>query len=109
MSTKKHILQVLSNTNFNINYKDLSLQPQVELILLYQEPKYEAKLSKDKKHFIPQKGNRLDEARFLLSTDKLNAMIAELQALAENLQMFEQLAHGLNGIIESSMKKADQH
>lgn len=104
MSTKKHIIQVLSNTHFSINYDDFSLHPRVELILLFQEPKYKAKLTQDKKHFYPEKSYTLGEARFVLTLDRLNAMIGELQVLATNLQKFEQLAAGLNGIIETNMK-----
>lgn len=107
MSSKKHIIQVLSNTNFSIDYEDFSLSPQVELILLFQEPKYKAKITKDKKHFYPEKSYTLGEARFVLTLDRLNSMIGELQALAVNLQKFEQLASGLNSIIEANQRKPE--
>ena len=108
MNSKQHILQVRSNTNFSINYDDFSLSPQVELVLLFQEPEYEAKISKDKKHFTIEKGDRLGEARFICTLEKLNMMIGELQIVATNLQKFKQLAHGLNTIIEHNRKSGQQ-
>ena len=41
MSTKKHLIEVRSNSSFMVNYDDMKLVPQVELIVLTHEPNYE--------------------------------------------------------------------
>ena len=38
MSTKKHLIEVRSNSSFMVNYDDMKLVPQVELIVLTHEP-----------------------------------------------------------------------
>lgn len=39
--SKKTLIQVRTNSNFSVNYKDLNLIPEVELILLFTEPEYQ--------------------------------------------------------------------
>lgn len=96
-TTKKKLISFLSNTTFSINYETQNLTPQIELILLSTEPKYEV----NKKSEI-MKGAELSEFRIFTSLEGINAMIGELQSVAANLQKFEQLSKGLNGLIESA-------
>jgi len=99
-TTKKHLISFLSNTTFSIDYKTQNLTPQIELVLLSREPKYEI----NKKYEI-MKGAELSEFRIFTSLEGINQMIGELQAVAANLQKFEQLSTGLNSLIESAKIK----
>lgn len=98
--TKKHLVTFRSNTTFSINYETNNLKPQVELILLSSEPKYEV----NKKGQI-MKGTELGEFRIFASLEGINEMIGDLQLLVAQLQNFEQLSSGINTLIESSKKK----
>ena len=100
-TTKKRLLSFLSNTTFSIDYETSNLTPQVEMIILSTEPKYEM----NKKQEI-MKGQELSEFRIFTSLEGINLMIGELQAVASNLQKFQQLSSGLNGLIESAKVNA---
>lgn len=103
-TTKKHLVTLRSNTNFSINYETNNLKPQVELILLSSEPKYEV----NKKGEI-MKGHELGEFRIFTTMEGVNAMIGDLQLLVSQLQTFEQLSAGMNTLIESAkQKKTDE-
>lgn len=97
MSTKKHLIEVRSNTNFGVNYETMELAPQVELILLLQEPKYELVKKKDAAYIT--KSSELAEFRCLLSLNAMNHLIGKLQETAAGLQRFEQMSVALNGVI----------
>jgi len=97
MSTKKHLIEVRSNTNFSVNYESLELVPQVELILLLQEPQYKVVKKKDGAYI--EKGHELAEFRCFLSLEALNNLIGRLQETAAGLQRFEQMSVGLNRVI----------
>lgn len=56
--TKRTLVQIRTNSNLSVNYKDLTLSPEVELIMLFAEPKYEL----TKKSEIV-KGHELNEFR----------------------------------------------
>ena len=98
-TTKKHLVTIRSNTNFSINYENSNLKPQVELIILTAEPKYEV----NKKGEI-MKSEELGEFRLFTTIDGINAMIGELQLLASQINKFEQLSVGINSLIENSKK-----
>jgi len=101
-TTKKHLISIRSNTNFALNYETSNLKPQIELILLTQEPEYEV----NKKGEI-MKGSKLGEFRMHTTIEGINAMIGELQLLATQLQTFEQLSAGMNSLIENAKKKEE--
>ena len=101
-TTKKVIVQVRSNCNMTVNYTDLSLTPQIELILLTQEPLYEV----NKKREI-EKTVKLGEFRCITSLEGLNEMISDLQKTASELQIFQQMAGSLNKVIEQYKKPVD--
>lgn len=100
MTTKKRLISFRSNTKFSINYETSNLVPEIELILLSTEPKYEVN-----KKFEVMKGSELSEFRIFTSLDGINNMIGELQELARRLQTFEQLSVGMNQIINEAKDK----
>lgn len=102
MSTKKHVISVRTNTSFSVDYESDRLSPQVELILLFQEPKYGAKKTKDGKHFEIVKDHELGEARFMVSIESLSRLISELQVTQAGLAKYDNLAGAINLIIEKS-------
>lgn len=100
MSTaRKVIVQVRSNCNMSVNYSDLSLVPQIELVLLTHEPHYEV----NKKGEITKEG-KLGEFRCITTLDGLNEMIADLQKTASDLQVFGQMSASLNKVIDQYKK-----
>jgi hypothetical protein len=94
--SKKTFVQVRTNTNFSVNYEDSTLSPEIELILLFVEPKYEL----DKKGIV--KGNQLNEFRIKTTTEGIATLIGELQALQTQLLPFTNMAEGLNAIIRQN-------
>ena len=81
-----------------VNYENLLLTPQVEIVLLMQEPVYKIKREEDKS-FI-EKDMKLSEFRCVASLDGINEMIADLQKVASELQIFGQMSGSLNKVIE---------
>jgi|LakMenEpi03Aug12_release.lakeMendotaPanAssembly.Ray.scaffolds.fasta_scaffold43549_11 hypothetical protein len=100
-TTKKHLVQLRSNTNFTVNYENNNLTPQIELIILSYEPKYNL----TKKGIV--KEHEIGEFRIFANLEGINAMIGELQLLASQLQKFEQLSVGINLLIESAKEKTE--
>lgn len=98
--TKKTLLQIRTNSSFSVDYSNSNLVPEVELILLFSEPEYQLTTKKDG----IKKGNKLSEFRIKTSSDGINQMIGELQALQINLQMYEQMSVGLNAVINQNKK-----
>lgn len=97
--TKKTLVQLRTNSNFTVNYKDLSLSPEVELIMLFVEPEYEL----NKKGEI-LKGHKLSEFRIKTTNEGISNMIGQLQALQVQLQTFSNLSEGINTVIAASIK-----
>lgn len=97
--SKKTLVQIRTNSNFTVNYQDLSLSPEIELIMLFVEPKYEV----NKKNEI-SKGSQLNEFRIKTNISGISHIIGELQALQVKLQTFDNLSEGLNAIIKQSTK-----
>lgn len=96
MASKKYLADIRTNVRFVLDYKTANLKPEVELILITYEPHYDIKkgsLTKDYK---------ASEFRTNCNVEGINALIGELQAVAAQLQSFEQLSVGLNRIIESN-------
>ena|ERR1700741_1994755 len=102
-TTKKHLITLMSNTNFSLNYETTNLEPQIEVILLTQEPVYKVNAKSE-----ITKGVELGEFRFFSSLKGINEMIGELQAMAAQLQKFEQLSVGMNSIIEHAKKQQEK-
>ena len=98
-TSKKYLVSVLSNTYFGLDYTTNNLEPQIEVILLTQEVKYKASAKGD-----IQKGIEVGEFRVFTSLEGVNDMIGKLQAMASQLQSFQQLSVGVNQLIEHSKK-----
>jgi hypothetical protein len=104
-STKKHLIQVRSNCTMSVNYENLLLTPQVEIILLTQEPVY--KIKKVKTESFIEKDRELSEYRCFATLDAINEMISDLQKVASELQIFAQMSGSLNKVIEQYKKPTD--
>ena len=98
-TSKKHLIQVRSNTKFAVNYETKNLTPEIEIILISVEPKYEAK--KDGLY----KGKEVSEFRIFSDLDGVNKLIGELQLLVAGMQQYEQLSSGINSLIEQGKEK----
>ena len=99
-TSKKFFVGVLSNTHFSVDYNTNNLEPQIEVILLTQEVKYKASSKGD-----IQKGIEVGEFRIFTSLEGVNDMIGKLQAMASQLQSFQQLSVGVNQLIEHSKEQ----
>lgn len=98
--TKRTLIQIRTNSNFSVNYENLNLVPEVELIMLFTEPQYEVN-----KKFEVVKGHKLSEFRIKTDTKGINHIIGELQALQAQLTTFDNLSEGLNAIIKQNTKR----
>lgn len=98
MSTKKSLIQIRTNAGFTVNYDDSTLSPQIELIMLFVEPKYI--IDREKDTII--KGQEINEFRIKCNPQGISEMIGELQALQVQLQGFNNMSEGLNAIIKAN-------
>jgi hypothetical protein len=102
-TSKKFFVGVLSNTHFSVDYNTNNLEPQIEVILLTQEVKYKIDDEDDDEGAI-KKAIEVGEFRIFTSLEGVNDMIGKLQAMASQLQNFQQLSVGFNQLIEHSKK-----
>lgn len=105
-TSKKFFVGVLSNTHFTVDYKTNNLEPQIEVILLTQHIKYKVDDEGDEGDI--KKGIEVDEFRIFTSLEGVNDMIGKLQAMASELQRFQQLSVGVNQLIEHSKKSQNE-
>jgi len=101
--TKKTLIEIRTNSNFSVNYQNLNLVPEVELIMLFREPQYIV----NKKYEIV-KGHKLSEFRIKTDIKGITHIIGELQALQVQLTTFDNLSEGLNAIIKQNTKPKDE-
>ncbi len=99
MDADKHICQVRSNTRFIVNYEDRTLYPELELILITEQVKYDVN---DDGSIT--KGSTVEESRFKLTQKGVNRLIGELQLLSTGLQGYEQLGASINALIRNSQE-----
>lgn len=92
----KVLASVRSNMRFSVNYSELEVVPEVELIILCWKPQYRV----DKKDEVVKESG-LEEIRFELSPKALNQLIANLTLTAGHLQKFEQAGEALNSIVKT--------
>lgn len=97
MNTKKSLIQIRTNANFALSYKDSTLVPEIELIMLFVEPKYEV----NKKGQV-EKGQELNEFRLKTSLSGISQIIGELQALQVQMKGLENMSEGINAIIKAN-------
>jgi len=100
--SKEQFHEIRSNTTFAVDYGSMTLVPSIELIFLNVHPEYEV-VRKGRDQFI-ERGHGLTETRIHCSLKQINAIIGELQAAAASLQVFDQMAAGLNKVIEQARK-----
>lgn len=97
---KESLYEIRTNTTMRVNYDTMNLVPEVELIILSVYPEYKV-IKKGKEQFI-EKAHGLTETRIVTSLKGINEIIGQLQATAASLAQFDQLASGLNKVIEQS-------
>jgi hypothetical protein len=95
------LVSVRTNCDFSLDYETSKLNPQSEIIILTTTPIY--KLTKKDDSFTKEQD--IEEFRFKASLTGINALIGELQLVVQNMNAFEQLASGLNVVIENSKIK----
>ena len=100
MDAAKRVIQVFSNTNFSVNYDDSSLHPQVELILLTQQIKYDV----DAKGKI-KKGWKVEEARFLLAPENIDQLIGQLKLLRVGVDRYKDLSTSINTLVAAAAEE----
>ena len=100
---KERLYDIRTNTTMRVDYGTMNLVPEVEVIILSVHPEYKI-TTKAKEQFI-SKGNGLTETRIVTSLAGINEIIGQLQATAASLAQFDQLASGLNKVIEQSKVK----
>lgn len=100
MDAAKRIIQVLSNTNFSVDYKNNSLHPQVELILMTQQVKYDV----DAKGKI-KKGWKVEEARFLLVPEDIDQLIGQLKLLRVGVDRYKDLSVSINTLVAAAAEE----
>ena len=103
MPTKKNLCSFRTNTKFVLNYEKMELVPELELILITDEPEYKINKNND-----IARGSKISDFRIFTSLEGINAMIGQLQVVAAELQKFEQLSTGLNGIIKAAKDREDK-
>lgn len=101
--SKERLYDIRTNTTMRVNYETMSLEPEVEVIILSVHPQYKI-TTKGKGQYI-EKGNGLTETRIVTSLAGVNEIIGQLQATAASLTQFEQMAAGLNKVIEHAREK----
>lgn len=99
MASKRQLLEIRTNSSFIINYNDLTLSPQIELIMLFAEPKYKA----DGKGTVT-KGHELNEFRLNTTKEGISQVIGELQNLQLQLNTMDNLSEGVNAFIRQNTK-----
>lgn len=98
--TKQTLYDIRTNTYFTVNYDDLNLVAQIEVVLLATHPAYEIVRNGNKA--MIERGHKLQEVRFVTDLKGINELIGQLQASAAALQVFDQMQAGLNKVIEQS-------
>lgn len=100
---KERLYDIRTNTTMRVNYETMNLEPEVEVIILSVHPQYRI-TTKGKEQYI-EKGNGLTETRIVTSLAGINEIIGQLQATAASLAQFDQMAAGLNKVIEQAKAK----
>lgn len=101
----KEIISVLTNCDFSLDYKSNNLKPLSEIIIITTAPKYVP----NKKGDALIKDSRIEEFRFKTDLDGLNKLIGQLQLAVNQINHFEQMASGLNTIIEAHKPKTENN
>lgn len=92
------LIQIRTNTNFDLNYENGLLEPCIELILLFSSPKYEV----DKKKTGIVKTISVSEFRVKTDSKGIAELIGQLQATQVAAQTVDNMSAAFNHIIKSS-------
>jgi len=95
------LIQVRTNTRFNLNYQSHKLEPEIELIFLISSPKYAVNAKKGEIN----KEHQVSEIRFDTNPDGIKKIIGQLTALQIPIATFENMGEAFNTIITNSETK----
>jgi len=98
------LVQVRTNTRFNLNYEEKKLEPEIELIFLISKPEYSVNVKKGE----ISKNIAVTEVRIDTNPDGIKKLIGQLQALQHPLSSYENLAEAFNTIIVHSNQETDK-
>jgi hypothetical protein len=93
------LVSLRSNQFFVVDYESGKLQPQTEIILLIEKPKYSQKGDKI------QKGSEIQEMRFSSSTNGIKQVIGMLEQAMKVADDYEKMGGAINNIITSQTNK----
>lgn len=96
-----HFRGLLTNNYYLVDRDNMKLIPEVELIVHYSYPTYEALPDNTVK-----KEHKLQEFRMMTTPDGLDMLINSLQVVKQNMEVFGGLGAAMNAGI--SMVRADQ-
>jgi hypothetical protein len=97
------LISIRTNTRFIVDYETKNLKPVTEVILLISQPKY----SREKDGIY--KKESIKELRFETTQKGINSIIGELQATSNALNVFDQLAAGINSMIKSVPNPSEEN
>lgn len=95
------LVSVRSNQNFSVDYENGKLQPQTEIIILVEKPKY---IISEKEDAI-EKTAEVSELRFSCGLRGLNHLIGQLQQAQKVVMQYDQMAGVINEVIISQKPK----
>jgi len=98
------LIQLRTNTRFNLSYEEHKLEPEIELIFIISKPEY---VANEKKGTIT-KTVGVSEVRIDTTPSGLTKIIGQLQALQSPVNSFENMAEAFNAIIVNSKPKEDK-
>ena len=101
MEKSRTIIHVRSNCDLSVNYDTLKLTPLTELIIVGVSPVYEADEDQEKltKKLVSE------EFRFKTDIEGMKMFIQELTEALAGMERIENMAVGLNNIIEEAKTK----
>lgn len=99
----KTLMSVRTNTRLIADYNKGTMEPEVEVVLLFSKPKYVYDTVKKQ----PVRAAEVVEERFSSSLQGLDALIKELQGVRENHKNYEAMANALNEVVEEGRKKSE--
>lgn len=97
------LIQLRTNTRFNLNYETKRLEAEIELIFLVSKPEYSVNTKKGQ----ISKNIAVNEMRVDVSPEGLTSIIGQLQALQHPVTSYGNMAEAFNTIITNSKPEID--
>ncbi len=93
-----HLVTILTNTVFPLNYDRGRLETEIELIFLFAKPQYT--INESKKEI--EKGRVLSEVRFNTTPKGVTEIIEQLQIILTHADTVQKIEDAVNEMIEPS-------